>query len=212
LHVRKLIGAAVALGVVACLAAGTASGAPDTIYCLNGQATTLPASVSYSGGSATIGESAVPFIAATGGVFYVGFSPGLGRSAVWIPDFPGDTGPPGFFAPGFSTNVVGLSGCAAGAPSVTYVSVCKLLKRGDGTIGLFQQVTVPDWNDSKGQYYDAQAANWVEGLGLTCDNPLALGYRAAGYNVAWGGKPAPNHDPKGVRASGFNNIYPYFTK
>ena len=25
-----------------------------------------------------------------------------------------------------------------------------------------------------------------------------------------GGKPDPGHDPKGVRGSGFNNIYPYF--
>ncbi len=37
----------------------------------------------------------------------------------------------------------------------------------------FQQITVADWNDSKGRYFDAPAANWVEGLGLTCDNPLA---------------------------------------
>ncbi len=82
----------------------------------------------------------------------------------------------------------------------------------DGTLGLFQAITVADWNDSKGQYFDAPAANWVEGLGLTCDNPLALGYKAAGYSVSWGAIRAPNHDPKGIRGSGFNDIYPYFTK
>ena len=65
-----------------------------------------------------------------------------------------------------------------------------------GQPAAFQQITVADWNDSKGRYFDAPAANWVEGLGLTCDNPLALGYRAAGFYVAWGGKPDQNHDPR----------------
>ena len=84
--------------------------------------------------------------------------------------------------------------------------------RGDGTMGMFQEITVADWNNPNGEYYDAPAANWVDGMGLTCDNPLALGYKAAGYNVAWGGLPDEASDPHGLRASGFNNIYPYFTK
>ena len=92
------------------------------------------------------------------------------------------------------------------------MAVCKYLIRADGKLGLFQEIKVPDWNEPKGQYYDAPAANWVEGLGLTCDDPVALGYKATNTFVAWGGKPAPDHDVKGVRGSGFNNIYPYFTK
>ena len=115
--------------------------------------------------------------------------------------------------PGYSTNFVGLGSCTvAFVPSITYVSVCKYLIRSDGQLGFFQQIRVPDWNEPKGQYFDAPAANWVEGLGLTCDNPLLLGYKATGTFVAWGGKPAPDHDAKGVRGSGFNNIYPYFTR
>ena len=115
--------------------------------------------------------------------------------------------------PGYSTNFVSLGSCkSAFVPSITYVSVCKYLIRADGKLGLFQQIKVPDWNDPKGQYFDAPAANWVEGLGLTCDEPVALGYKATGTFVAWGGKPAPDHDIRGVRGSGFNNIYPYFTK
>jgi hypothetical protein len=211
-YVWKLVTAAVALAACAALGPGAASAAPDTVYCLNGQSTNLPAGVPFGGGSAALGEAVVPFIASTGGVFYAGVVTSLGRPGIFVPDSRGDTPPPGTFASGFSTNSVSLGPCASGASSVTYVSVCKLLARSDGTVGMFQQVTVADWNDARGKYYDAPAANWVEGLGLTCDNPLALGYRAAGYSVAWGGKRAPNHDAKGVRASGFNDIYPYFTK
>jgi len=200
--------AAIALVAMSVTLSGTAAAAPDTVYCLNGVPTTLPAGVSFVGGSATLREGTAIFVIGnTGGLFYAGF---FGtRAVIYIPDFPGQVPP---LAPGYSTNFVGLGACTAGPPPVTHVSVCKYLKRADGLIGLFQEITVPDWNDSKGQYFDAPAANWVEGLGLTCDNPIALGYKATGTSVAWGGKPAPNHDPKGVRASGFNNIYPYFTK
>ena len=34
---------------------------------------------------------------------------------------------------------------------------------------------------------------------------------ATGTKVAWGGTPDPNHDPRGVRGSGFNDIYPLFS-
>lgn len=69
-----------------------------------------------------------------------------------------------------------------------------------------------NWNDPDGPYFDAPAAHSIEGLGLTCDNPVALGFKPAGYDVAWGGAPDAVHDPKGVRGSGFNNIYPNFAK
>lgn len=54
-----------------------------------------------------------------------------------------------------------------------------------GTTGLFQQITVAQWNDKEGEFFNAPAANGVEVVGLTCDNPVALGYKSAGYNVAW---------------------------
>jgi len=90
--------------------------------------------------------------------------------------------------------------------------VCKLLKRGDGTTGLFQEITVADWNDKTGLYFDARSANWVDGVGLTCDDPVGLGYTSTGIKVAWGGKPASDNDPKGVRGAGLNDIYPRFRK
>lgn len=204
------------------LLAGPAAAAPDTVYCLNGVSTTLPASVSAS--SVTAGNSSTSLtepiaqdvITFGGGAFYYGYV----SSGPFIPGWytsraPGIPVATTYFEPGWTSNQVSLGACVAAAssvPAVTHLGVCKLLPRGDGTTGLFQQITVANWNDPDGKYFDAPAAYWVEGLGLTCDNPVALGYKAAGYNVAWGGKPDPGHDPKGVRGSGFNNIYPYFTK
>jgi hypothetical protein len=203
----KILIAAIVTVAVGFVLPGIATAAPDTVYCLNGVSTLLPAGVSYTGGTATLGEGAATFaIANSGGLFYAGAIGG--RSFVFLPV--GGEAPT--LDPGYSTNFVSLGSCTAFVPSITYVSVCKWLLRSDGLVGLFQQIRVPDWNDSKGQYFDAPAANWVEGLGLTCDNPVALGYKATNTFVAWGGKPAPDHDAKGVRGSGFNNIYPYFTK
>ena len=197
----KILIAAIVTVAVGFVLPGIASAAPDTIYCLNGVSTTLPAGVSFTGGSATLSEGAATLIISAGGTFYAGTSGG--RSFV-------STTP---LDPGYSTNFVSLGSCVGGfVPSVTYVSVCKYLIRSDGQLGLFQQIRVPDWNNPTGPYFDAPAANWVEGLGLTCDNPLLLGYKATNTFVAWGGKPVPDHDAKGVRGSGYNNIYAYFTK
>jgi hypothetical protein len=204
---RKILIAAIAAVAIGFVLPGTASAAPGTLYCVNGVSTTLPTGVSFSGGSATLSEGAANFaINNSGGLFYAG-SIG-GRSFIFLPE--GGQAPT--LDPGYSTNFVSLTGCTAFVPAITHVAVCKYLIRADGKLGLFQEIKVPDWNEPKGQYYDAPAANWVEGLGLTCDDPVALGYKATGTFVAWGGKPAPDHDVKGVRGSGFNNIYPYFTK
>ena len=209
---RLRVGIATVVAIVAAvgLTASPAGATHGDIYCLNGQTTTLPAGVAYAGGSANLSAGAAHAIVNVGGTFWAGFLPGLGRSGLWVSSTPP---PPGTFEPGYSTNFVSLGACIGRfVPAVTHVSVCKYLTRSDGQLGLFQQITVPAWNDSKGQYFDAPAANWVEGLGLTCDDPVALGYKATNTFVSWGGKGAPDHDPKGVRGSGFNNIYPYFTK
>jgi len=210
---KKLLTAAIAAVAVTFALPGTASAAPNTLYCLNGATTTLPVTVGYSGGSRTLTEELAGLIISFGGgTFYLGFNTAFGRTTFSVPS--SGFAPETTYAPGFSTNFVGPAGvaCAAGPPPVTNVAVCKALLRADGTLGAFQAIPVPVWNDSTGQYFDAPAANWVEGLGLTCDNPLALGYKAAGYSVSWGGKRAPDHDIKGLRGSGFNDIYPYFTK
>jgi hypothetical protein len=216
---KGLIGLIAALALFAGLtlsATATAQTADETVYyCLNGM--TVPPAAPVTGSSVNHGSNTEFFDAATlasilsinpSGVFYAGWSTvqdNWGWSATSAAEF----------EPGYSTNYVSVGACKAAAPwapEPPRVAVCKELLRGDGTTGMFQEITVAQWNDSESVYFDAAAANWVEGLGLTCDNPLALGYKAAGYNVAWGGQPDPGNDPSGVRGSGFNNIYPYFTK
>lgn len=218
---RAMLGAlaATAVAVFVGMAVGTSSTATaaDTqpLYCLNGTTTTMPAEIyasSETAGDLTalIDEGFVAMILShsSGGLFWVGYAPSYDDWDWLTPDY--GISPADYFEAGYSTNTVGYGKCAP--PPITHVGVCKMLKRGDGTTGMFQEITVAQWNDKNGQYYDAVAANWVEGLGLTCDNPIALGYKAAGYSVAWGGKTDPNNDPKGVRGAGLNNIYPYFTK
>ncbi len=205
------IGLVVAVLAALTIAVGTAGASHGDLYCLNGQTTTLPAEVGFAGGSVTL-RGAHGIVSFAGGTFYAGIYLATGQAVIWIPDFPGQI-IDGILAPGYSTNFVSLGACTVtGPPPVTHVGVCKVLARADGTTGAFQAIPVPVWNAAGGQYFDAPAANWVDGLGLTCDNPLALGYKAAGYSVSWGGKRAPDHDARGVRGSGFNDIYPYFTK
>jgi hypothetical protein len=203
--------AGLAMLVSAAALAAPSSAAPDTVYCLNGVSTTLPAtvtasSVNHGSTSAAFDEpGATYWIAQTGGTFYFG----------WLTTAPGwlYRPTPTSMEAGYTTNTVALGACVAtAAPGITHVGVCKLLPRADGTTGLFQQITVAEWNDPDGRYFDAPAASWVEGLGLTCDNPLALGYKATGIKVAWGGRPDPGNQPNGVRASGLNDIYSLFVR
>jgi hypothetical protein len=200
------------------LAATAAAQTETTYYCVNGQTVPPPAQITASSETAgdltaSVDEAwAADILAASpSGVFYVGYV--TGDNWYWMDDS-GD--PSAVFEPGYSTNYAGYGACNAlqkpYVPEPARVAVCKMVARGDGTMGAFQEITVAQWNDEESQYFDAPAANWVEGLGLTCDNPLELGYKAAGYNVAWGGLPDAASDPNGVRGSGMNNIYPYFTK
>jgi hypothetical protein len=213
---RKILVAAVVPAVVAgMMTTGTAAAGPTTVYCLNGVSTTLPASVGYPSGSVSLDEStALTWISTAGGGFWAGNSVAFGPTTVGsnIPGFDHSSFWVGGVS-GYSTNFVSAGACQVGyTPGPPHVAVCIALKRGDGTMGLFQDIPIADWNDPNGAYFAAPAANWVEGLGLTCDNPVALGYKSAGYNVAWGGLQDPNNDPKALRGSGFNNIYPYFVK
>jgi len=211
-QIAVLLGALVVAASVAAVVPSAFAG-PNTLYCLNGVTTTLPATVTggstnHGTHSTTLSEAvASVLIASHGGTFAVGW--GNGAWLLWTPD---SGVPVTSLEPGYTQYTILNGACTDTASPVTHVGVCKLLPRGDGTTGLFQEIAVADWNDADGKYFDAPAANWVEGLGLTCDKPLALGYRAAGHNVAWGGEQDPGHDPSGVRGSGFNDIYPYFVK
>ena len=115
-------------------------GGTDTVYCINGVSTTLPTSVGFTGGSATLTEgSATPIISLTGGTFYAGDRSG-GRSFV-------STEP---LDPGYSTNFVSLGSCTAFVPSITYVSVCKYLIRADGKLGFSSRSRCPTGTTRRG--------------------------------------------------------------
>lgn len=206
-----LIGTLV-VALAALAAAVPASAAPD-LFCYDGVTTDIPPSPSITASSTSAGSNtlfltignATTIVGNGWSVFYVGYT-----GSNWV-----FAGSPAGLEPGYVTHTLAAGACttAAGAtPAVTHVGVCKLLKRGDGTMGMFQEIAVADWNDETGPYFDAPAAYWVDGLGLTCDDPAALGYRSAGTKVAWGGKPAPDNDTKGVRGAGLNDIYPLFRK
>jgi hypothetical protein len=216
-------GLAMLVGAAALCAPSLA--APSTIYCVDGVSTTLPtpitaSSVSAGSDTATLFESlAISLINNNAGSFAYGYFPGnVAQFHGWSIVVAGDPITSADLEPGWTDHAVAVGTCvsaaasAAWVPSVTHVGVCKLLSRSDGTTGLFQEITVANWNDRDGKYFDAPAASWVEGVGLTCDNPVALGYKPAGYHVAWGGKPSLLSDTTGVRASGLNDIYPYFTR
>jgi len=186
---------------------------PAATYCITGPGGpwTVPPSavVTFDGVSRSLSSYAAELsISGYGGIIYVGRSIFLSGEVIVALS---NMDPGLFLEPGWATYRVTMGACKLAAPpSVTYVAVCKSLPRADGTTGLFQQITVADWNDAKGKYFDAPAANWVDGLGLTCDVPA--GYKAAGYKVAWGGKAAPDNDANGKRASGQNDIYPFYVK
>jgi hypothetical protein len=204
--------AALVVMLASLAAAVPAFAAPDT-YCYDGATTEIPPSPSITASSTTGGSNtafltigiAETVLGNGWSVFYFGYT-----GSVW-----GFAGSPAGLEVGYATHTLARGACttAVGStPAVTHVGVCKLLRRGDGTTGMFQEITVADWNDPTGPYVDAPAANWVDGLGLTCDDPVALGYTSAGTKVSWGGKPAPNNDPKGVRGAGLNDVYPLFRK
>ena len=96
------------------------------------------------------------------------------------------------------------------SPSVDSVNSCangNAYRAGDGSFGSFLTIAESEFNT--GNYTDALGANWtvtpanfVKGVGATCDNPQNAGYVYSGYNVSADGT-------VDVAAPQFN-IYPYW--
>jgi hypothetical protein len=107
----------------------------------------------------------------------------------------------------------GRSGSAGSSPTVepepARIAICtaKPIQRTDGTVGTFADVLASEYpaSDPASPYYAAVPANYVQGLGLTCDN--LPGYTDAGYKVNGEGARAP----AGLEAS-WPAPYEFYTK
>ncbi len=118
--IKRLLSVAVLTGFLAVAAATTAAttaqAAPDTIYCVNGTSTTLPTTLTFSGGSRVLTEgtaNAIIMFSFNNSTFYLGFTSGGGGPFFFIPDSP-TFDPATVLAPGYSTNSVSQGACAAG--------------------------------------------------------------------------------------------------
>lgn len=121
----KLLGgfvAALAVLLAAVVLSATAVAAPETVYCLNGVSTTLPAEVVFTTEEDSFTgeiweELALIIIEDTGGLFYTGWYPGNGDPADWYFYWGDDPG--GFLDPGYTTNTVTEGACTA--PGAVFV-------------------------------------------------------------------------------------------
>jgi hypothetical protein len=112
----RVLGSLVLCALVVFAAALTAKPATaQTVYCLNGATTTLPASVTFAGGSAVVTESVAEFVIARAfdrSTFYVGISITTGTTVVVAARQP-PFDPGTLLQPGFSTNTVTRGACTA---------------------------------------------------------------------------------------------------
>jgi len=106
-----------ALAALVALSASTAALAQTAPYCVNGATTTLPTTLTFTGGSRALTEAIANNIVSgsfDNSTFYLGFAIGGGGPFFFIPDSP-TFDPATALAPGYSTNSVRLGACAAGA-------------------------------------------------------------------------------------------------
>jgi hypothetical protein len=102
-------------GLLAVIAA-TAALAQTAVYCVNGATTTLPTTLTFSGGSRALTEGTAEAVISNSfnnSTFYLGFAIGGGGPFFFIPDSP-TFDPASALAPGYSTNSVSRGACAAG--------------------------------------------------------------------------------------------------
>jgi hypothetical protein len=92
-------------------------------------------------------------------------------------------------------------------PARTAICTAKPVLRTDGTIGTFNDVLASQYptSDPASPYYGAVPANYLQGIGLTCD--ILPGFTDAGYKVNGEGVRAP----AGLEAS-WPAPYEYYTK
>ena len=113
--IKRLLSVCGLAGLIA-VSASTAALAQTAPYCVNGATTTLPTTLTFSGGSRIIAEATADAIISSSSdnsTFYLGFAIGGGGPFFFIPDSP-TFDPATVLAPGYSTNSVSHGACAAG--------------------------------------------------------------------------------------------------
>lgn len=93
-------------------------------------------------------------------------------------------------------------GAMLGPCAVVVAPSAQVDRSGTCVNGVFTDLTTDQF--AYGANASISPANWVQGLGETCDNPAALGYVAAGYNVSDAGT-------VDTAAPQFN-VYPFWVK
>ena len=114
---KRLVSVSGLVGLVAVVTATTALAQTATVYCVNGGSTTLPTTITFSGGSRSLTEATAEAIISNSfdsSTFYLGFASGGGGPFFFIPDSP-TFDPATVLAPGYSTNSVSRGACAAGS-------------------------------------------------------------------------------------------------
>jgi hypothetical protein len=119
---KRLLSVSGLAGLVAVVAATAALAQTATVYCVNGVSTTLPTTLTFTGGSRSFGEATAEAVinnSFNGSTFYLGFTIGGGGPFFFIPDSP-TFDPATVLAPGYSINSVSRGACAAGtrAPGI----------------------------------------------------------------------------------------------
>lgn len=168
----------VAMGTLATTALADGHGEPPPLasaYCVGGQTVDAAnrATVMYKGGSVTISRvlASVIFNLYPGGKFFVGTDAEFGFEVIAME--------PSRLAPGWSgPHRVTVGACAvAEAPKPQHIAVCSptVVDRPGDIPGIFLTVEYDAWADTSGPYNKMPPANFVEGVGLTCD-PAPAGY------------------------------------
>ena len=118
--VKRLLSVSGLVALVAVIAATVAPAqpAPAPVYCVNGGTTTLPTTLTFSGGSAVFTQSVAEFMISRSfdqSTFYLGNSITTG-TPVFVSLRPPPFNPGTILAPGYSTNSVSLGACTAASP------------------------------------------------------------------------------------------------
>lgn len=180
-----------------------ASAEGNAKWCLDGATTSLPVTMTVPQGSRDLTEGVAQAVINSGGTFYFGYHAGIGRLLFMIGG--SDQDAEEAFEEGWTGPHTISAGACAGTfkPMPARVAICSSqpMERGDGTMGVYQDIPIAQWLDEESPYYGFSAAKFAKGgpvNGTTCDN--LPGYKATGQLV----------DASGLQQGGNGQVYPEY--